>query len=102
MTTTLGGVTVRWDGTYDPATLLNAATGVSTAVVAPEDFKGVEVQVSESSGFTGTFADVRGPLLTSARVLLELEWRGRLGTGALVAEAVVRSHRLLDELAALR
>lgn len=50
--------------------------------------------------------DVVGPrqaaVLTSARVLLELEWRGRLGTGALVAEAVVRSHRLLDELAALR
>jgi hypothetical protein len=63
--TTPGGITVRWDGTFDPATWVTP-DGVVTPVFAPGDFKGVEIQVSETS-FSGTFADVRGPLLTSAR-----------------------------------
>lgn len=64
VTTTLGGITVRWDGGFNPA-VITGGNGAATPVFAPGDFKGVEVQVSESATFEGA-NNARGPLLTSA------------------------------------
>jgi hypothetical protein len=66
VTTQPNGITVRWDGTFPDQ------AGYQLPVVAPQDFKGVEVQVSPDPAFpqgdtAQAFDLVVGTLITSAR-----------------------------------
>jgi hypothetical protein len=60
--TAAGGVLVSWDGVFP------SQAGFTDPVVAPQDFKGIEIHVSPDPALAGnSFATLVGPQMTSAR-----------------------------------